>query len=278
MRFHITAHFDDEWIDVLSFIQIDNNNVVHAIIEYVSNEFVYEFKINDTLSMLTNLSSENYSQLRQIKRENVEIAIIFVNVLSKIRYDAMHKTLKFKIDDKMYLRLHHDYIIFDLFNHKLSKQRVKFFSIIEKIDNLAFRLQLFFVMKIHSVVSIAQLESATRDTNSYDRIVDKNSSSIHEKQSTALIEQTSLYEIERLLNRRIIFTNRINYLVKWKNYDSKHNVWYFLHVLDTFKNLVDVYDLQHFIAEVDETNETRKKFEKRDKNRFRNKFRKAKRE
>ena len=134
---------------MLSFIQIDNNNVVHVIIEYVSNEFVYEFKINDTLSMLANLSFENYSQLRQIKRENIEIVITFVNVLSKVRYDAIHKTLKFKIDDKMYLRLHHDYIIFDLSNHKLSKQRVKLFFIIEKIDNFAFRLQLFSVMKIH---------------------------------------------------------------------------------------------------------------------------------
>ena len=133
-------------------------------------------------------------------------------------------------------------------------------------------------MKIHFVVSIAQLESTTRDTNSYDKIFDKNSSSIHEKQSIALIEQISLYEIERLLNRRIIFTNRISYLVKWKNYDSKHNVWYFLHALDTFKNFVDVYDLQHFIAQVDEANETRKEREKRDKNRFKNRFRKVKRE
>ena len=276
LRFHITAHFDDEWIDVLSFIQIENNNVVHATIEYVSNEFVYEFKINDTLNMLTNLSFENYSQLRQIKRENVEVVMTFVNALSKIRYDTIHKTLKLKIDDKMYLRLHHDYIISNLFNHKLSKQRVKFFFVNEKIDNFAFRLQLFFVMKIHFVVSIAQLKSTTSNFDSYDRTIDKNSSSIHEKQSIALIEQASLYEIERLLNRRIIFTDRINYLVKWKNYDSKHNVWYSLHALDTFKNLVDVYDLQHFIAQTSEADETREEREKRDRDRFKDK--RAKRE
>ena len=106
---------------MLLFIQIENNNVVHVITKYVSNEFVYEFKNNKTLNMLTNLSFENYNQLRQIKQKNVEIVITFVNVLNKIRYDAIHKTLKFKIDDKMYLRLHHNYIIFDLFNHKLSK-------------------------------------------------------------------------------------------------------------------------------------------------------------
>ena len=273
LRFHITAHLDDEWIDVLSFIQIDNNNVVHVITEYVPNELVYEFKINDTLNMLTDLSLENYNQLRQIKRENVETAMTFANVLSKVRYDAVHKTLKLKIDDKMYLRLHHDYIISDLFNHKLSEQRVELFPITEKIDNLAFRLQLFPVMKIHFVVSIAQLKPATSDSDFYDKTIDKNSSSVHEKQSIALIEQVSLYEIERLLNRRIIFTDRINYLVKWKNYDPKHNVWYFLHVLDTFKNLVDVYDLQHPIAQAGEADETREEFEesgKRDRDRPKN--------
>ena len=276
LRFHIIAHFDDEWIDVLSFIQVENNNVVHAIIEYVSNELVYEFKINDTLNMLANLSFENYSQLLQIKRENVEAAMTFANALSKARYDAIHKTLELKIDDKMYLRLHHDYTISSLFNHKLSKQRVELFSVIEKIDNLAFRLQLFSVMKIHSVVSIAQLESITSNFDSYDRTIDRDSSSIHEEQSTALIEQASLYEIERLLNRRIIFTDRISYLVKWKDYDSKHNVWYFLHALDTFKNLVDVYDLQHSIVQTSEADEAREEREKRDRDR--SKDRRARRE
>ena len=275
LRFHVTTHSNDEWIEILSFFQIENNNVVHAIIGYFSNELVYEFKINDTLNMLADLFPENYSQLRQIKRENVEVVMTFVNVFSKVRYDEIHKTMKFKIDDKMYLRLHHDYIIFDLFNHKLAKQRVRSFSIIEKIDNFVFRLQLFSIMKIHSVISIAQLKSITSNSDSYDRTADRKSLSIQKKQFIELTELISLYEIERLLNRRIISTNRINYLVKWKNYDSKHNVWYFLHALDTSKNLVDVYDLQHSIDQINEALETR---EKRDRNRSRNRFREAKRE
>ena len=53
------------------------------------------------------------------------------------------------------------------------------------------------------------------------------------------------YEIERLLNRRIIVINRINYLMKWKNYDSKHNVWYFLHVLNDCQNLITQYNETH---------------------------------
>ena len=273
LHFHVIAHFDDEWIDVLSFLQAENNNVVHVITEYSSNELIYEFKINDTLNMLTDLSFENYSQLRQIKRDDVEAAMTFVSAFSKARYDEVHRAMKLKIDDKVYLRLHHDYTIFDLSNHKLTEQRMRSFSIIEKIDNLVFRLQLSSVMKIYSVVSIAQIESATSNFDSYDRFVDRDSSSIHEKQSTALIEQVSLYEIERLLNRRITFTDRINYLVKWKDYDSKHNVWYSLHALDTSKNLVDVYDLQHSVAQTTEGER-----DERDRDRSRDRFREARRE
>ena len=58
--------------------------------------------------------------------------------------------------------------------------------------------------------------------------------------------QTFNYEIERLFNKRIIFTNKINYLIKWKNYDFEHNVWYFFHVFNSLKNFVDDYDRQHF--------------------------------
>ena len=192
LRFHVIAHFDDEWIDVLSFLQIENNNVVHVIIENFSNELIYEFKINDTLNMLTNLSFENYSQLRQIKRDDVEVVMTFVNALNKARYDEVHRTMKLKIDDKVYLRLHHDYTIFDLSNHKLIEQQVKSFSIIEKIDNFVFRLQLSSVMKIHFVVLIAQLKSITSNFDSYDRFVDRNSSSIQKKQFIALTEQASL--------------------------------------------------------------------------------------
>ena len=190
-------------------MQTKNNNVVHVIIEYAFNEFVYNFKINDTLNLLIDLFSKNYSQLRQLKRKNVEVAMIFVNVFSKIRYDEIHKILKFNIDDKMYLRLHQNYIIFDLINHKLSKQRVKFFLIIEKIDNLAFRLQLFSIMKIHSIIFITQLEFVTKNIDFYERIfrkivfVEKNDSN-----STIFF-----YEIEQLIDKRII-REHFHYLIK----------------------------------------------------------------
>ena len=38
----------------------------------------------------------------------------------------------------MYLRLHHDYTISNIINKKLSQQRVDFFIILNKINNLVY--------------------------------------------------------------------------------------------------------------------------------------------
>ena len=244
LRFHVIAHSNEKWIDVLFFLQTESNNVVHAIIEYAFNEFVYDFKVNDTLNLLTDLFSKNYSQLRQLKRENAEVAMTFVNAFSKTRYDEIHKTLKFNIDDKMYLRLHQSYIIFGLINHKLSKQRVKSFFIIEKIDNLVFRLQLSSIMKIHSVIFIAQLKSVTKDTDFYGRILRK-AVFVEENDSNSAV---FFYEIERLINKRII-REHFHYLIKWKDSESENNAWYSLHVLNRVSKLVEEYEAKMINAE-----------------------------
>ena len=268
LRFHVIAHSNEKWIDVLFFLQTKSNNVVHVIIEYAFNEFVYDFKINDTLNLLADLFSKNYSQLRQLKRENAEIAMIFVNAFNKIRYDEIHKTLEFNIDDKMYLRLHQNYIIFDLINHKLSKQRVKFFFIIEKINNLVFRLQLFSIIKIHSIIFIAQLESVTKDIDFYERIsreivfVEKNDSN-----STIFF-----YEIERLIDKRIT-REHFHYLIKWKNSKSKNNVWYSLHVLNRISKLVEKYEIKMINAKSTTRRQSTIKTRETSKSRFKNKSR-----
>ena len=89
-----------------------------------------------------------------MKRENVENVMIFANVFNKIKYDVVYETINIKIGDRVYLRLHQNYIISKLINYKLSHQRVGFFEILKRIEKLTFRLRLSFIMKIHSIISI----------------------------------------------------------------------------------------------------------------------------
>ena len=120
--------------------------------------------------MLEDLSAEDYTRFRQVKREFVEEAMAFANVMRKLRYDAKHIGLELAVGGYVYLCLYNGYTISGLINRKLNQQRVGSFKILEKIGTLVYRLELPLVMKIHSVISIAQLESfSASDADPYRR-------------------------------------------------------------------------------------------------------------
>ena len=278
LRFHCTTFLNDDWFKVTSYLQVENNNVMHIIIDFASNELIYDFKINDKLSMLTNLSSKNFDRLRLIKKKT-KVVMTFVNVISKTRYDAHHKTIVFviQVDFLVYLRLHQKYIISSLINKKLFNQKIDSFKIFETVKRFKqiYRLKLSSIMKIYSIMSITQLESATSSIDSYNRILNIELFSI-EKQSnefaidnefTASNDFASHYEIEKLLNKRIS-CEQSQYLVKWLEYESEHNVWYSLNVLKNAQNLIMKYETKIAATVVKSFIEDRLSIRKRDRKRF----------
>ena len=125
-------------------------------------------------------------------------------------------------------------MIFDWFNKKLFNQRVDFFKILKTVDNnQTYRLQLFFIMKIYLMIFIVQLKSITFNSNSYNKEISDSFSMINDYVDT----NASSYEIKRLLNKRII-RNKSYYLIKWKNFDHEHNVWYLIDNLNDVKNFI----------------------------------------
>ena len=69
-------------------------------------------------------------------------------------------------------------------------------------------------MKIYSIILIAQLKLTTINQNFYDKTTKRNSSSIEKNHSNIeLIKQVLIYEIERLLNKRLI-RDHYHYLIK----------------------------------------------------------------
>ena len=189
---------------MLSYFQTKNNNVKQFVIDFAFNEITYDFKINDNLKMFFDLSSKNFNRLKLIKREKIEIVMIFVNVINKTRYNLYYKIFDdlFKIDSMMYLRFHQNYTISKLFNKKFFNQKINFFKILKivKIFKQTFRLKLSSIIKIHFVIFIAQLKFVTFDLNSYNKLLKNNSSSIKKNNFDSKI---LYYEIKRLLNKRI---------------------------------------------------------------------------
>ena len=131
-----------------------NNNITNVTIDFAFNELIYKFRINDLLKLLKNLLTKNYNRFRLIKRKFVEKTIIFVNVIQKLRYNATYTNLKLAVDDYVYLCLYNNYTISNFINKKLNQQRVNFFKILKKIDILIYRLELFLIMKIYSIIFI----------------------------------------------------------------------------------------------------------------------------
>ena len=132
------------------------NNFI-TLINFVFNELIYDFRFRNIVKLLIDLSVKNLDQLCLIKRKKINDVIIFVNAMSKIRYDNKHKVINLR--SLIYLRLHYDYFIFDI-NFKLFNQRVGFFKIFEKIENLVYELTLFEIIRIHSIILITQLKPA----------------------------------------------------------------------------------------------------------------------
>ena len=67
-------------------------------------------------------------------------------------------------------RLYRNYFIPSIIKKKVSQQFVNFFRIVERIKRLAYRLKLLLIIKIHPVISIAYLKSATNpDKNPFRR-------------------------------------------------------------------------------------------------------------
>ena len=238
-RFYLIFNSIDDFTMILSYIQTILNNSISVTTEVSSNEILYEFRTNDTLSMLTNLISEDWSRLRQVKREQVEEAIAWANIVVKSNYDRKHTAVDLQKDFMIYLRFHKGYTISELKNRKLINQRVRLFKILQKIESFIYRLNLLFTMRIHSVVFIAQLKSILFNEDLYRRSRQNESSSVEAEDD----ESESKYEVKRILNKRYNRQRKnIEYLIKWMSYHDEWNTWHILNDLENVTKAIQNYE------------------------------------
>ncbi len=230
LRFFLTKNSRIDWINVASLIQVSLNNYLNVSIELSSNEITYEFKIKNTLFFLIIEKIENISQLKilnllnQIRmknRQKTTNAIFFANVKIKIIHDRRHKSLFLNSKNKTFLRFHKKYTLFEIINKKLFQQKCDSFTVKRRVKRLAYEFELFKTWRIHSVVFVTQLESASDD--SYKRFKFDHLDFVFVKKN---IETNKFYEIERILNKRTRQYEKIKmnqYLIRWKRYESEFN-------------------------------------------------------
>ena len=93
---------------------------------------------------------------------------------------------------------------------------------------------------MHFVFIITQLKSvSSSSTNFFRRFRFTKSNFVFVEKN---INRVKFYEMKRLLNKRQTTRREIKYLVKWKDYDSKHDNWKNLSKLNDVMNLIKKYE------------------------------------
>lgn len=104
-------------------------------------------------------------------------------------------------------------------------------------------------MRIHSIISITQLESISdRLENLYARTFIQLLSFVQKEDDidSKFAIKYLLYEIERLFERWKIGRN-VKYLIYWKNNNNEHNVWYSIYIFSQTQDLINEYDVHIII-------------------------------
>src|SRR5204862_4571583 len=96
----------------------------------------------------------------------------------KYCYDKYHIFLLLNSDDLVMLKLHHRYCVSNVKNKKFLIQQVRCFSIKQQVFFLIYKLDLSSNMKIHSVISVTNLESLSLSEDFYKYQYNKHFSSI----------------------------------------------------------------------------------------------------
>ncbi len=223
------------WITSLWKFQSVFNNTRSVVTEKTSNELLYELISNLSLNILVTDKTLNHNQLRK----ETQNAINWAQMINKIHYDRRHSSFFLKVNEWAMLRLHHEYFISDSKNmiKKISTQYVESFKVVQRIKRFAYRLAISEDWKIHSIFSIAQLESTSDSAqNFYNRLRSIHSSSVIDNQN---------YEIEHFLNKRVVKREQeyfTKYLMRWQDYEFEYDRWYNVKDLQNAKNLISDYE------------------------------------
>ena len=240
-----------DWSNVFLNIQREINNF-STNINKNSNEIFYDFISMQFFDLILQKffaidTLVDFYIARRIIRSKTIDAIAFNQIYFKIQYNKKHQFFFMKIDDWTLLRFHKSYKISIIarLKKKYSQQYFDFFRIIEKIDRLTYRFAISKNWKIHFVFIVVQLKFCSFfDANSYVRLRFTKSNFVFVEKN---IDKIKSFEIKRLIDKRST-TRDIEYLIRWREYESQHDVWKNLSKLDNVINFVQNYESTIFLS------------------------------
>ena len=96
-----------DWHKLLSTIQAEMNVIISSTTKASFHELMYELKLLTSLNLAMKFPQVAIYSVRL----NAHKAIVYAAIKMKKMYDRDHKSIFFKSEDKIILRLHKEYII-----------------------------------------------------------------------------------------------------------------------------------------------------------------------
>lgn len=149
-----------------------------------------------------------------------------------------------KVGDWAMLKLHKSYSLPSSINEtkKLIQQYVGSFQIVERIGQLAYRLEVPSDWRIHLIFSVAQLEPALNlSEDPFHHPHPQQPPSVFVEGDT---HNHKSFEVDCLLNKQMVRKGKglaIKYIVRWTGYSLEWDRWYNVKDLDNAANLVQAY-------------------------------------
>jgi transposase InsO family protein len=212
-----TNYNQNNWFHLLPSAEFSYNNTFHTSIQMTPFFASYAHHPRFDTLQITN------SEFPAINEHHIEL-LSNQTLLARTLDNAKHtyKTFAdkkrlpgpvFTIDD--HVMLNSKFITTQRPSKKLDSKRLGPFRIIEKINDVAFKLELPPTMKIHPVFHVSLLEKY-------------KPSAIPNRAPPTLppivVDDALEYEVESILDSRFR-SKQLEYLVHWKGYDPSHRTW-----------------------------------------------------
>jgi len=196
-------------------LQFEHNYAVNATTGQSPNRVIIGFNTNNTAKLfLDDVQDETLrQQLLPTSRVAVSDAIALASMTMKHYHDKRRQPKYFNVGDRVLLRLHKGYSIptTAATGMKLSQKYAGPFRVIERIGQLAYRLDFSKDVKIHNVISVDHLEPNTFDV-------------FGRQLPPAGPIRASDHEVDRIIATR---TTRggIQYLIHYKDLGNEFDEW-----------------------------------------------------
>lgn len=226
---HLVNGSQSDWVDYLPFIEHNHNNLVNSSTGKSPNELMYGCNNRSSLDVSlrtpeVSVSAETFAKDRERLRLEASDALAFAQARMKSHYDKSRKDIDLPIGSFVNIKysksLESGYSPRNVSSRKLFQQRGGRYKILEKVGNLAYKLDLRGELPgTHPVFSIEHLEPCSPPDTYGRRQVGRQ---------PVLVNDQEEWEIDEILAKAIRGSGRnrgIFYLIRWKGFDKSQDQW-----------------------------------------------------